>query len=206
MWRCENCRKENRDDRKDCWNCSIHKELALNKDVASAPKVETVGVVERPTVCAKCSAALDEDSKFCPKCAAPVLLHSRVDCPKCRKTVDASAKFCKFCAADLTQKSEFSYLPESPRSVSSSFDSRRAKADKMVLGGGCLAGISALAFFWGVSYTNNTANQMRAGFGSLVGQTDATYGFAKLCVVLGLIGAIAGIVLLIVGLSQRNAR
>jgi len=85
-------------------------------------------------------------------------------------------------------------------------DAQGEKADKLVKSGGITAGISALAFFWGVSYTNNTANQLRAGFGSLVGQTDSTYAFAKLCVILGLIGVIVGIVLLIVGFSQRNTR
>lgn len=29
MWECENCRKENKDDRKECWNCSIPKGMTL---------------------------------------------------------------------------------------------------------------------------------------------------------------------------------
>ena len=39
MWECNNCRKENKDDCFDCWNCSMTKSMALT-DFTLAQKSE----------------------------------------------------------------------------------------------------------------------------------------------------------------------
>lgn len=203
-WQCENCQKQNNHDRTNCWNCSTPKG-EFKGDIPDVALATGSGVGERPIACVKCSAKLDEDSRFCPKCAAPVLLYSTKDCPNCRKTVDASASFCKFCATDLTQKNDFQYQRESSsRSSDVSLDSRRENADKMALGGGVLAVVSGLAFFWGTSYTGDLANKARAGIGGLMGQTDSTFVLAQWCIGLGAIGAIVGVTIFIIGMSQRS--
>lgn len=205
-WKCENCGKENRNDRSICWNCSTPKIASPVKDVSTVQKNETVSVEEIPTVCAKCSAALDIDSKFCPNCAETVLLHSKINCPNCDKTVDASAKYCKYCATELTKKKEFNfYAPEKPRSEGSSLNRQREQAEKMALAGGGLAIISAIAFFWGINYSSSWSNRARAGFSSFMGQSDSTYRLAQRCVILGIVGFIVGLTLFIVGMSQRTS-
>jgi hypothetical protein len=89
------------------------------------------------------------------------------------------------------------------RSYNSVNDRAIERAEKLVKAGGITAGVSALMFFWGYSYSSNLANSARAGFMSLAGQSDSTYALAQLCLTLGSIGFIIGVVLLVVGLAQR---
>jgi double zinc ribbon protein len=89
------------------------------------------------------------------------------------------------------------------RSYDSINDPARERADKLVQGGGITAGVSALLFLWGYSYSSNLANMGRAAMMRLAGQSDSTYAFAQLCVTLGAIAFIIGVVLLIVGWTQR---
>lgn len=89
------------------------------------------------------------------------------------------------------------------RSYDSVNDLDSERAAKLVKAGGITAGVSALLFFWGYSYSSSFANSARAGLMSLAGQSDSTYAFAQLCVTFGAIGFMIGVVLLIVGLTQR---
>lgn len=82
-------------------------------------------------------------------------------------------------------------------------DLDREKAERLVKAGGITAGISALLFLWGYSYTNSFTNAARAGLMNLAGQIDPTYAFAQLCVTFGAISFIIGVVLLIVGFTRR---
>jgi Double zinc ribbon len=93
-------------------------------------------------------------------------------------------------------------LANTPRH-SASQDLEREKAERLAKAGGITAGISALLFLWGYSYTNSFANAARAGLMNLAGQTDSTYAFAQFCVTFGAIGFIVGVVLLIVGMTRR---
>ncbi|HVQ38250.1 MAG TPA: zinc ribbon domain-containing protein [Pyrinomonadaceae bacterium] len=161
-----------------------------------------VDTATKASSCAKCSTPLDEDAKFCPSCATPVLLHFAPHCPNCFKPVDAGAKFCKNCAADLTPKREYdaSAVSALHRSVQ---ELQRGKANRLAIWGGITAGVSALAFLWGYTYSSNWSNMAHAGLSSLVGQTDSTYILAQWCITLGAIGFLVGLILLIVGLAQR---
>jgi hypothetical protein len=154
--------------------------------------------------CPECFAALDPDASFCPLCRAPVPAKRTVNCPKCAKAISAEAKFCKYCAADLKKKEEDSFAPRvSPPHQSSFQNTEISKGGRLAIAGGVTLTISAIAFLWGYSYTSSFANTARAGFMRLVGQSDATYTLAQLCVTFGVIGFIIGLVLLIVGLAQR---
>jgi len=81
----------------------------------------------------------------------------------------------------------------------------RERAERLAKAGGITAGISALIFLWGYSYTSSFVNSARAGLMNLAGQTDSTYQFASLCVVFGALGFLVGSILFIVGMSQRSS-
>ena len=84
-------------------------------------------------------------------------------------------------------------------------DATREKAERLAKAGGITAGISALLFLLGYSYTSSFANSARAGLMSLAGQTDLTYQLASLCVFLGTMGFIVGLILFVVGMAQRSS-
>ena len=193
-WRCENCGKENRGDRHHCWSCSTTKGSRGTNGGRT--------VVHRPGICSHCLAVVDADAKFCPSCATPV--SSDATCPTCGKSLNASAKFCKYCAAAVPGRNiERPVTPQRDSSYQDSLERQRTNADRLAVGGGVTAGVSALLFFWGQSYTSN--NFLKAGLSNLVGQTDSTYQLAQWCVTLGVFGFIIGLVLLIVGLAQRSS-
>lgn len=146
--------------------------------------------IPKGKLCSYCKAVLEEDAKFCAECRTPVVKDSFLECPNCKKTLNAGAKFCKYCAAEI--------VPQSYTTL----NSQRTKANTLAASGAILAVVSALAFWWGQSYTSSWANTARAGFGNLVGQQDATYQLAQYCIILGALGFIVGVVLFIVGLSQ----
>jgi len=89
----------------------------------------------------------------------------------------------------------------SPRDRSSM--SQREKADKLMKSGGITAAVSALLFLWGYNYTSSFVNSARASLMNITGQTDSTYQFASLCVVLGAMGFLVGVILVIVGVAQK---
>jgi hypothetical protein len=82
-------------------------------------------------------------------------------------------------------------------------NSARERAERLAKAGGITAGVSALLFLWGYSYTSSFANSARASLMSLAGQSDSTYQLASLCVFLGSIGFLVGLILFIVGMAQR---
>lgn len=84
-------------------------------------------------------------------------------------------------------------------------NSARERAERLAKAGGITAGISALLFLWGYSYTSSLANSARASLMSLAGQSDSTYQLASLCVFLGSIGFLVGLILFIVGMAQRSS-
>lgn len=84
-------------------------------------------------------------------------------------------------------------------------DFGKERAERLAKAGGITAGVSALIFLWGYSYTSNFANSARAGLMSLAGQSDSTYQLASLCVFLGSIGFLVGLILFIVGMAQRSS-
>jgi Double zinc ribbon len=84
-------------------------------------------------------------------------------------------------------------------------NSAKDRAERLAKAGGITAGISALLFLWGYSYTSSFANSARAGLMSLAGQSDSTYQLASFCVFLGSIGFIVGLIFFIVGMAQRSS-
>lgn len=86
-----------------------------------------------------------------------------------------------------------------------SANSARERAERLAKAGGITAGVSVLLFLWGYNYTSNFANSARAGLMNLVGQSDSTYQLASLCVFLGSIGFLVGLILFIVGMAQRSS-
>jgi hypothetical protein len=118
--------------------------------------------------------------------------------------VSAAVKFCKYCAADLSKKEEYSFAPRESHSDRDFFEiPQMAKADKLALAGGITAAASGLAALWGYTYTSSLYNSGVAVAKQLAGQTDSTYTLAQFCITFGFIGFIIGVVLLIIGLSQR---
>ena len=80
---------------------------------------------------------------------------------------------------------------------------QRTKANRLATYGAILAVVSIAVAAWGQTYTSKFSNTANAAFGNLMGQPDTTYQLAQNCIVFGGIGALVGIVLLVVGLSQR---
>jgi hypothetical protein len=76
--------------------------------------------------------------------------------------------------------------------------SPKEKADRLIKSGGITAGISALVFLWGHNYSSSSVNLVRD---ALTG--DSTYHLASLCVVVGAMGFLIGLILLLVGIAQR---
>ena len=102
-----------------------------------------------------------------------------------------------------SQRSIGSY--SSTTRYNASENSARERAERLAKAGGITAGVSALLFLWGYNYTSSFANSARAGLMSLAGQSDSTYQLASLCVFLGSIGFLVGLILFIVGMAQRSS-
>ena len=221
MWKCKQCGKQNQPNRDHCWHCGskedgtppenperflLPSETIQFKDNVVVGESQSVDDITASTICYKCAASLDADAKFCPSCRTPVSGSSTLSCPSCGKPVSAGAKFCKYCAADLTKKEENKFAPRDNYSHHDSFLSiQREKAERLAKAGGITAGISALLFLWGYGYTSSFAHSARAGLMNLAGQTDSTYQIASLCVFLGSIGFLVGLILFIVGMAQRSS-
>lgn len=163
-------------------------------DLISNPSLES-------KLCTNCGAMLEEDAKFCASCRTPIAKGGVLECPSCKQLLSADAKFCKYCAAELASTGN-SRLGSPPNPYAGG-SSQREKANRLAVSGAILGIVSAIAFFWGQSYTSNLANTARAGFRGLAGQTDSTYQLAQYCVTLGVIGFLVGLILFIVGLAQR---
>ena len=195
-WRCEDCGKENRGDRHHCWSCATTKGSRANNGAQSD--------AYNRSICSNCRGVLDPDAKFCPSCARPV--SSEAACTSCGKPLSLGAKFCKYCATAVPGRNEEPVTAtHRDTSYQDSIKRQRTNADRLAIGGGVTAGVSALLFFWGQSYTSNWSNLAKAGLSNLAGQTDSTYQLAQWCVTLGVFGFIIGLVLLIVGLAQRSS-
>lgn len=225
MWKCENCEKENRDQLKICWNCTKPRDLSLEvpsgedfrsnlrKRFAAFKKVlregpetfedEGTELGVGTEYCGQCSALLDKDSRFCPSCAAPASIESNIKCLNCDKVVTVSARFCKYCAFDLGTTPHQKTVVVNATASSSHIKKQREKANKLAKSGGFLTVLSAITVFWGHTYTSDFGNTARASFENLLGQADSTYQVAQTCVVFGSIGIVVGVVLFIVGISQR---
>jgi Double zinc ribbon len=153
-------------------------------------------------LCSNCNAELEDDAKFCAECRTPIAKSGALECPSCQKTLSPDSKFCKYCAAEIVPQAKVP--PVFARNSSLSTPSpQTTKANNLARSGAILAIVSAVAFWWGQSYTSSWANTARAGMGNLVGQQDSVYQLADYCIILGALGFIVGVVLFIVGLSQR---
>jgi hypothetical protein len=82
-------------------------------------------------------------------------------------------------------------------------ENKKGNGNTLITLGVGVAILSAAAFLWGASYTNNLQNVAYAGLSSLTGQQDSTYGMAKMAVSFSPIGFLAGVVLCIVGFIRR---
>lgn len=208
MWTCGSCGQSNRDDRTFCYKCSVGKDAPPVSSVQSLQVAERVeGVLEMPSTCSKCSADLDADAKFCPSCSAPVSVATTMNCSKCGKSISALSKFCKYCATDLTKKEPVSFNAQTNvfyQSPAKQPSVTRVQAEQLILAGAGIAVLSALAYFWGNSYTSNIGNAMSASFAGLIGQRDSTFVLAQWAVVLGGIGFFVGLVMAAVGLAYRQ--
>lgn len=150
MWKCVNCNKENHDNRSDCWNCSIPKELAsLGVKTALELSTETDNL---PAICSVCGTKLDDDARFCQNCASPVVQETIKACYYCGKSINSTSKFCKYCASDLSKKREPIYDSGSDDyQNSSSSHAGREDAERLVFIGRGTAIISGFAFLWGLA-------------------------------------------------------
>jgi hypothetical protein len=145
----------------------------------------------------------------CPDCGNDCSLKATV-CPKCGRPLESgdlkvpeSHPRPRFVAGPAKEWTPGWLMPQLTPSPGSSESSQHERATRLAASGGILAVISAITFFWGQSYISNWSNLAKAGLYNLAGQTDATYQIAQWCVPLGVIGFIVGLVLFIVGLSQR---
>ena len=80
---------------------------------------------------------------------------------------------------------------------------KKGNGNTLIVAGAALAILSAFAFLWGTSYTNNWQNLASAGMSSLMGQQDATFGLAKMAVNFSPFGFFAGVVLCVFGFVRR---
>ena len=151
-------------------------------------------------------------------------------CPDCGNKCSLSAVVCQKCgrpfkAGDLKVSgpdfhpepiAEVRARPSSPGwprepyetssispTSSSLHELQQEKATRLAQLGAITGVVSAVAFFWGSSYTSNWSHLAKAGLSNLAGQTDPTFVMAQWCVTLGTIGFVVGLILFIVGLAQR---
>jgi len=219
---CSTCKAELEDDAKFCVECQtpVAKVVVAKDTVLECPNCQkTISAVSKfckycaaeimlsppsAKLCPNCESELEDDAKFCAECRTPIAKDGAFECPNCQKTLNVGSKFCKYCSAEITPPAKVPpvFARSSYASVSTP-SSQNTKANNLTKSGAALAIVSGIAFWWGRSYTSDWENRAGAILGSLVGQQDSTYQFAQMCVVLGLLGMIAGVILFIVGWLQK---
>ncbi len=201
-----------------CPKCSS----PLDEDAQFCPSCAEPVLLSSTINCPNCNKTVNAGAKFCKYCAANLKqkeefkygsqLNSQYSNSSFNSQKEKTERHQRIFVNQTNRakkQSPFQIAEEKHRisanqkAEKTSFNSQKQKAEKLAAFGAILAVISAIAVFWGRSYTSNFANTARAGFENLMGQTDSTYQLAQFCILFGVIGLIVGIVLFIVGMSQR---
>lgn len=202
------------------WECdACGAEVAVDDNTCLSCGADISEIAGPQIFCPKCGSRVDDDAEFCSSCAARISASDVKDCPNCGKSVNAEARFCKYCAVAL-KTNDFPNISDhtitkrlASKQVSSSVQSftntskqqpQSGIAGNLIVFGVILAGVSAVAYLWGVNYAGNFSNAMAAGLGNLVGRRDQTYDIAIMATQLGPFGFFSGVILFVVGLVLKH--